>query len=172
MGLPTKVTIDLGPIIKKIGNRIDAFILEFVQDINQRVVELTPVDTGFLRSSWYVAINELPQAIREPPPGLKRKTSRFKSAGSKRGAFEQAFQNALSGQTNNLLNLKLVNANVGDTLYIVNNASYAAAIEFGHKVKTKDGTKFVEGSAMVRKVYSMAHEMAEQAAQRVMRRIK
>jgi len=46
--------------IEKLKGRVKEFCVEFIQDINEQVVEATPVKTGFLRNSWYAGLNSEP----------------------------------------------------------------------------------------------------------------
>jgi len=43
--------------VDKAKGRTKAFAAEFIQDVNEAVVRGTPVDTGFLRGSWFAALN-------------------------------------------------------------------------------------------------------------------
>lgn len=42
--------------VEKAKGRVREFCVEFVQDLNEEVVRATPVDTGFLRASWWGSI--------------------------------------------------------------------------------------------------------------------
>jgi hypothetical protein len=46
--------------VKKAKGRTRELAVEFVQDLNEAVVEATPVITGFLRASWYARLNGPP----------------------------------------------------------------------------------------------------------------
>jgi hypothetical protein len=81
------------------------FATEFLQDMNQHVVENTPYLTGNLRGSWYAGLNAEPDAGNGPP-----------DAGA--GAVAR-------------LNLSLASLQLGDVYYAVNGANYAAYVEYG-----------------------------------------
>lgn len=48
--------------VAKAKGRTREFAVEFIQDLNEAVVESTPIVTGFLRASWYANLNGPPQA--------------------------------------------------------------------------------------------------------------
>jgi hypothetical protein len=48
--------------IAKLKGRVQQYCVEFIQDVNEQVVEATPVKTGFLRNSWYAGLNTEPPA--------------------------------------------------------------------------------------------------------------
>lgn len=48
--------------VDKLKGRVQDFCVEFIQDVNEQVVEATPVKTGFLRNSWYAGLNSEPSA--------------------------------------------------------------------------------------------------------------
>lgn len=63
---------DVSRWVQRAGERADAALRAIATDTVARVQELTPVDTGFLRSNW-TAIkqgDEEPVAGRAPPPGV------------------------------------------------------------------------------------------------------
>ncbi len=81
------------------------FATEFIQDLNQHVVENTPFLTGNLRGHWYAGLNGEPDARDgAPDPGG--------------GAVAR-------------MNLAAVDLKLGDVYYAVNGASYAGYLEFG-----------------------------------------
>jgi hypothetical protein len=57
--LNVNVKID-GAAIEKLKGRLKEYCVEVIQDINEQVVEATPVKTGFLRNSWYAQLNSEP----------------------------------------------------------------------------------------------------------------
>ncbi len=48
---------DVSAWVKKAGDNADAFCRVFCSELASRVVERTPVDTGFARSQWQPSIN-------------------------------------------------------------------------------------------------------------------
>lgn len=49
---------NLSEWVKKVGNQADALARQVCQETSERVVENTPVDTGFLRGSWQPMIGK------------------------------------------------------------------------------------------------------------------
>lgn len=50
-------TADLSAWAKKAGAKLDALARQTSQEVAGRVVQATPVDTGFLRGSWQPSLN-------------------------------------------------------------------------------------------------------------------
>lgn len=48
--------VQIAAWVAKAKARSREFCVEFVQDLNEEVVRATPVDTGFLRASWWSSI--------------------------------------------------------------------------------------------------------------------
>lgn len=101
-------TLDATKFIELAKGRHRALVLESIQDLNQEIVQNTPVKTGHLRRSWYASIN----APVKKPGSL--------GEGEKSGA--QAIAQA---------SLMARNITIGDVYYFVNGASYAAYVEYG-----------------------------------------
>lgn len=132
--------IDMKKWIRKAGDNIDKFMLEFTQDIGEEVITSTPVDTGFLRGSWTVKLNS---------PNLS-------SSGSFRGP--QGGGEAVNGAgataaaTTNIT-ANLIGVKGGDIVYYNNNAGYGGYVEFDQN--------------FVGNVINRASGIAERAARRV-----
>lgn len=77
-------------------------IIKIALDIYRNTIRKTPVDTGLLRNSWFIALNEVTDQI-----GLAGETL---PSGQELAALETV---------------------PGDTLFIFNNVEYAEYIEFG-----------------------------------------
>lgn len=84
--------------------KMDALARQSSQELSERVVTSTPVDTGFLRSSWQPSLGK---------PALAK---------GEAGAQAQA-----SAQ----VSLVITEMKAGDLYYLVNNAAYAKRIEWG-----------------------------------------
>ena len=95
---------DLTAWAKKAGGKLDALARQASQEVSLRVVQATPVDTGFLRSSWQPAI----------------------------GA-PKAAQGAAGGQAKANADVALVCSGIkaGDIYWMTNNARYAKFVEYG-----------------------------------------
>jgi hypothetical protein len=98
-------TMSFKELADKTGRSLETAFHEFSQDVAERVVERTPVDTGFLRGSWFVAVNS-----DRGPKGQEDRSGSFTIAS---------------------IGVAINSAQVGDVLTIGNNAEYAEAVEFG-----------------------------------------
>jgi hypothetical protein len=107
--------LDISRFAKKFGIAADTAARKLVLDIQRDVMLATPVDTGLLRSSWFVGIGVEPGDTPATPD---------------QGAAAKA--QAVS---------TLAGFHWGDTVYLTNNQVYAYPIEFlGHsKVKAPAG---------------------------------
>lgn len=96
----------LGRWHKAADEKIDALARQVCFEMAQRVVEKTPVDTGFLRGSWQPSIGK-PVTDKEGShdPG---------------GAAAQAAIAAV-----------IPSIKAGDRFYMMNNAAYARPVEYG-----------------------------------------
>lgn len=55
----TKFKQQIDAFVEKAKGRTREFAVEFIQDLNEAVVEATPVGvTGFLRASWHASLNQ------------------------------------------------------------------------------------------------------------------
>lgn len=127
---------------QKVRGRMERFMREFAQDLAQKVVTETPVDTGFLRSSWWLSLDD-PQA----PDNVGREF----------GGTSGARKNAASAAALGNINLRVQGYRIGQTIYIVNGARYARKIE-NHP-----------NGGMVAKAMQDAHQIGDAAALRVAR---
>lgn len=96
---------DIQRFVKVSKKKTEVFAIEFIQDLNEAVVRATPVDTGFLRGSWYAALGAAPTGAGPPDPGGQGSVAR--------------------------MNLVAANVRLGDVYYAANGAKYAAAVEYG-----------------------------------------
>lgn len=60
---------NIDAFVEKAKGRTRAFVVEFVQDLNEEIVRTTPVRTGFLRASWYAALGSSAAAAGGQPAG-------------------------------------------------------------------------------------------------------
>ena len=102
-----KMKIDFEALALNARVKIETFMHEFGQSLAEQAVTNTPVDTGFLRGSWYARLND-------PVGGTS------------------AAQNDKSGaMTIAEINLVVGAMSAGDTVYLVNGAKYARFVEYG-----------------------------------------
>lgn len=103
----TEFNVAIDRFVALAKGRTRAFAIEFIQDMNEAIVANPqhPVDTGFLRGSWYAQLNARPVGV---------------GTIDKSGAGSVARVNLIAAQ------LKL-----GDVYYMVNGANYAVFVEFG-----------------------------------------
>lgn len=94
--------------------RMDALARQTSQEVSERVILATPVDTGFLRSSWQPSIGS-PEA-------------------GKGGAGQQDAAQAKVAMV-------ISDMEAGDLYFLTNNAAYAEHVEFG--TSKMDGRFFV-----------------------------
>jgi HK97 gp10 family phage protein len=73
--------VDIERFIQKAGKRQDQFVREFCQDLAEKVVENTPVQTGFLRGSWAAGIGApaIAASVSDPSPRIALNLSRAKA---------------------------------------------------------------------------------------------
>lgn len=130
-------------IARDLGIRVETFMQEFGQDLNERLLENTPVDTGFLRASWYASLNT-PQG-KAPSPKSEANTT----------------PNVAPPMTVARLNLTIGTMKAEDTVYIINGAKYARHVEYG--------TSRMAARGFVRKTIAQARTIAEETAAKLRR---
>jgi len=123
---------------EKVKGRMERFMREFAQDLAQRIVTETPVDTGFLRSSWWLSLND---------------PSAPDNAGEEFSGGKQARENGASAKALSTINLRVQDYKIGQTIYIVNGARYARRMENhpngGMVAKaTQDATQIGDAAAL------------------------
>lgn len=92
----------------KFGVSMDALARQTSQELSENVVSDTPVDTGFLRSSWQPSIN-----------------------GITAGQGTAMAGSAAASKVSATIGIVASNMKAGDIYYFTNNAEYALAVEFG-----------------------------------------
>lgn len=95
----------LGKWAAKAGSGLEALARQSAQELAERVVLATPVDTGFLRGSFQPSIGE-PQAAK--------------------GQSDKSGSVALSS-----VSLAIAEMRLGDRFFLTNNADYALHVEYG-----------------------------------------
>lgn len=130
-----QANISIEELAKKANRKIETVFHEVVQDLAFEVIKATPWETGFLRASWFPSINDpgkIPDGVTADPSG---------SFAISRIAAE------------------VVNAKVGDTIYILNGANYAKFVEFG--------TSRMAPRAFVRGTVNRAPQIAKRTVERI-----
>lgn len=105
-------TLAISKAFDRFGIAAETAARKIALDIQRDVMLATPVDTGLLRSSWFVGVNAEPLDKPEKPDGA--------------APAAKAFQT-------------LAGFKWGDTIYITNNQVYAWAIEYGHSKQAPAG---------------------------------
>ncbi len=101
--------LDISRFAKKFGVQADTAGRKIILDLQSRVMRATPVDTGLLRSSWFVGAGAEPTDLPTVPDS---------GAGAKAAAAAT-----------------LTSWKWGQVAYLTNNQVYAVPIEFGHSKK-------------------------------------
>lgn len=122
-----------------------------------RVKELTPVDTGWLRSNWQIQRDgEAAPATRAALPADPGKAAEM----LKELKDEQALTSTPEGRQ---AAEGAAGAQLGEKLIVVNPVVYARAIEFGREIQKKDGTiVHAQGAGMVAQTVTEIPQIAEE----------
>lgn len=98
-------SIQFHQITDDIKGKIDRVVSEILQDLNEEIVRATPVDTGFLRGSWWASIGN---------PSVSG------------GAIDKSGGIAVAR-----MNIVAAGVMPGQTYYAMNGAAYARYVEYG-----------------------------------------
>lgn len=139
----SKMRIDAAKIAERAQASVRATVSFIIQDIAEEVVAATPVKTGNLRASWVLGVNSVPSAGQTRTPIASGE--RFPS---------------VDPQTVDAISVNMADYQLGDTVFFVNFAAYAAHVEYG--------TSRTDGAAMVRTTLARAGVIANQAADRIL----
>lgn len=140
--------IDIAAFVKKTEKKLDSFMLEFTQDLAEEVIKATPVDTGFLRGSWFANIGS---------PDVNYLGS-FKGP---EGGKEAINGQPAMMQAINTITLKLKDVKAGHVIYYTNNVQYGPNVEFGS----------YRSSGFVRRTVARAKSIAEEALRKVVKNV-
>ena len=70
MSTGTVFAADIRQLVAKYKHRVDDVVRQSVQELSERAVTGTPVDTGFARASWWSSVdNSRPTHPSPPAPG-------------------------------------------------------------------------------------------------------
>lgn len=131
---------DIDAWAEKVRANADKLLQETAFQISLKLVEFTPVRTGFLKNSWFATLNA-PGDQTETPGAL---SSNLAGAGS-------ASMTAIS--------LILKTSKAGDIIYIMNNANYARFVN--------DGTSKMAGRRFVEKAVALGPDIVEKIAREI-----
>lgn len=123
--------------IAKTEKRLNAFALEFSQEIFFEFVTKTPFKTGFAKNSWYPDIGTLGENPNKPNKETVTPS-------------QTPFANFAA---------RVANLKYTDILWIANSANYIIYLEYGHSTKSPDG--------MVRVTLANAQSIAARVAARI-----
>lgn len=126
--------------------RAETFATLLIQDLGEVVIERTPVDTGFLRSSWY-------SVIGQPSEGPEGEVTGQDGSGE---ALASQVANSKIARVANKVDSSQLR---GQVIWILNNAEYAPHVEFG--------TQNREPESMVRRTVRDAPQIASDIASKL-----
>lgn len=106
-----------------------------IQELAKRIVENTPVDTGFLRGSWQPSIEKMIVNTGTRAPKGLRTALKGAHTPEARGA-------AASGYVGPKVAGVVLGMKLGDKFYMSNNAAYAMRIEYGFRGEDSLGRKY------------------------------
>jgi len=98
--------VNIADVARRSQRKVETAAHEVTQDLAEAVIERTPVRTGFLRGSWFVAIND-------------------------REAISEGTEDKGGSQTVGRMSAQISQSQVGDIIYMLNGASYAKYVENG-----------------------------------------
>jgi hypothetical protein len=110
----TQFRLSLAKWAAKFPDQMGAIARQTCQQISYNVVEDTPVDTGFLRSSW------------QPSIGKPQTTD-----GKQFGGDVEANAAISASIAKSAIGITLAGIKAGDVFWMTNNANYAPYVEFG-----------------------------------------
>ena len=135
-----QVAVDIEEMARRTQRKVQTVINEFGQDLAEEALRNTPVDTGFLRASWYVSLDS--------PDGSSPNPDAEKSPGA-----------SIPPVTVARLSLTIHEAKPGQTLYFLNQANYAQHVEYG--------TSRMAPRGFVRQTINNAPAIAERTIRRI-----
>lgn len=147
--MPLKIDFDASHVAAKARVSLETAAREVLQDLALDVIRRTPVDTGFLRGNWTVNLNA-------PPSG------RASDGGQPEVAYPGSNKfPPIAPQTAARVSAGIGKLRAGDTLYLTNNARYAAIIENGNATRRP--------RAMVRSAIANLDNIAQETITRIRR---
>jgi hypothetical protein len=121
--------VQIAEFVARAKGNVDLVVRKIALDMFRRVVMKTPVLTGRARGNWQVAIGSMPTGVLE--------------INDKDGTA-----------TMSRVQAAVLGLEAGQTIYLVNNLSYARPLEYGHSKQAPAGmvrTTIAEFNAVVNK---------------------
>lgn len=139
----TNISAEVARVAEKARVTLRTAASETLQDIMLEVVKGTPVQTGFLRGSWWASLDE--------PVSEGKDARSVPASGAK-------FPPADSGTTEHI-GVIMNEFTIGDQVFFTNNAVYARRIEFGDESRRP--------RRMVQNALADAPQIASETANRI-----
>lgn len=135
----TVFTLALEKWQAKVGEQLGALARVATQDLCERVIDDTPIDTGFLVGNWQPSLNTPNAEVTGEPTGNVYATSQIVAT--------------------------IPNLKAGDIFYYLNATAYARRIEFGFVGEDSLGRKYNQaGRYMVTKAIAAWEAIVNNAA--------
>lgn len=99
--------------VNKVKASVDEAFRGLVLEMAKRIIERTPVKTGYARGQWMAAVNAMPVGTLPADPDGVATLARIAAV--------------------------VATAKVGDVIYLVNGADYSAALEYGRSEQAPAG---------------------------------
>jgi len=116
-------TTQLDGLLNRTRQRLESAVREAASEIGETVIDRTPVDTGFLRGSWFSSTNN---------PSVSFSGVEDKSGSSSKSRIDSSVETY----------------ELGDTIYIMNTTSYGPFVEFGtSKMRPRSFVRSTVGDA-------------------------
>lgn len=109
---PRRLRIDIDRWADRVSEKARLRFVSICLEGHAKVVDKSPVDTGFFRASWGVSINE------NPPPATVQRPA--------------AYAEGTGGEAVATMMARLGGAQLGDVVWIFNPVVYGPALEHGH----------------------------------------
>lgn len=158
-------TVNVGKWVAQAQEHARVAFIAIGLEALSRVKELTPVDTGWLRSNWQIQREgEERPAMREALPSDPGRAAEMLKE------LQQEVDIEASADARGAMS-KLGEAQLGETLRIINPVIYAAPVEFGRHIQKKDGSSVqTSGAAMVQQTVMELPEISREVVRQVRRR--
>lgn len=156
---PSSFSVNLTRFVEKTKTKADEVIRAVALELLGGVIEKSPVDTGFFRANWRVAIGtpdlstegkgvvETQQFKVGAKSSLERKKAdraaaegkEFKPAARKRAEKRETKLAQSAAETLAKGTAAAIQGKLGDVIHVTNNTEYAEALENGHSGQAPSG---------------------------------